>query len=168
MSAALAMPVVLPEAYAVAVAEMPLARPRAISGLAFYRKHTEGLLRRYMQVSVELGRTPSALGRIMLRGSVSSYRLRTFEDGLIFVLDVEKCIRQLDRASRQLVTHVALEDYTLLQAIDLTGHSGRSAARIYGAALDRLTGQFLQFGLLRPNVENLSRDEAEIESNGTT
>ncbi len=168
MSAALAMPIVIPEAYAVTEAALPQARPKTISGLAFYRKHSVALLRRYLQVSMELGRTPSGLGRIVLRGQVSSYRLRTFEDALIFVLDVEKCIRQLDRASRRLVTHVALEDFTLLQAVDLTGHSERSAARIYGDAMDRLTNYFLRFGLLTPNVGNLSRDGGEIESNDTT
>jgi len=168
MSAAVAMPVVVPAARAVAEIDLPVARPRPISGLAFYRKHTAGLLRRYLQLSMELGRAPSALGRIVLRGQVSSYRLRTFEDALIFVIDVEKCLRQLDRVSLKLVTHVVLEDYSLLQAGDLTEQSGRSAARIYGDSMDRLTDLFLRFGLLRPNVENLSRGEAKIESNGTT
>ncbi len=168
MSAALAMPVVLPAAYAVAEAELPRARPRPILGLAFYRKHTLGLMRRYLQLSMELSRTRSALDRIVLRGQVSSYRLRTFEDGAIFVLDVEKCIRRLDAVSRKLVTHVVLEDYSLLQAVELMGRSPRTVARIYADAMDRLTSFFLQFGLLVPNVEKLSRGEAEIGSNGTT
>jgi DNA-directed RNA polymerase specialized sigma24 family protein len=87
---------------------------------------------------------------------------------VIFVLDVEKCIRQLDPVSRKLVTYVVLEDYSLLQAVDLMGRSPRTVARIYGDAMDRLTSFFLQFGLLVPNVEKLSRGEAEIEGNGTT
>jgi hypothetical protein len=165
MSAAIEIPMVLPVVYAFAESELPCARPRRIVGLAFYRKHTLGLLRRYLQLSIELGRAPSALGRIALRGRVSSYRLRTFEDGLIFILDVEKCIRQLDEVSRELIGHVALEDYSLVQAVDLTGHSARSVARIYGDAMDRLTDLFLRFGLLKPDVENLSRDEAEVQSN---
>lgn len=168
MSAALAVPLVLPTAYAVAQGQLRHARPRPVEGLAFYRKHTLGLLRRYLQLSNELGRTPSALGKIILRGQVSSYRLRTFEDGVIFVLDVEKCIRQLDGVSRKLVTHVVLEDYSLTQAVDLMGQSPRSVARIYGDAMDHLTASFLRFGLLVPNVEKLSRGEAEIESNDTT
>ena len=167
MSAVVAMPLVISEAMAVAEGELPHARPKPIVGLAFYRKHTQALLRRYLQLSVELGRTPSMLGRIVLRGHVSSYRLRTFEDGLIFVLDVEKCIRQLDRVSRKVVVHVVLEDYSMMQTVDLTGHSSRSISRIYGDAIDRLTEHFLRFGLLEPNVENLSRVEAKIESNDT-
>jgi hypothetical protein len=156
MSAALAMPCIV--ATTTAVAEpMPLARPKPIAGYAFYRKHTLGLLHRYLRISMEIGRAPSALGRIVLRGRVSSYRLRTFEDGMIFVLDVQKALN-----------HVALEDYTIPETAALMGESERSVGRIYGEAMDRLTACFLQFGLLEPNVEKLSRGEAKIESNEAT
>ena len=104
----------------------------------------------------------------MLRGRVSSYRLRTFEEGLIFILDVEKCINQLDPISRKVVAHVALEDYSMVEAVVLTGESRRSVTRIYGAAMNRLTELFLRFGLLEPNVENLSRGEHKIQSNEIT
>jgi hypothetical protein len=168
MSAVLAMPFIIGTATAVALPELPLARPRPIQGFAFYRKHTLALLRRYLRLSIELGRAPSALGKMMLRGRVSSYRLRTFEDGLVFLLDVEKCINQLDSTSRRIVAHVALEDYTTFEAAVLTGESRRSASRIYSEAMNRLTARFLQLGLLEPNVENLSRGGSKIESNETT
>jgi hypothetical protein len=167
MSAAPAMPCIVPVATAVAE-QFPLARPKPIAGYAFYRKHTLALLNRYLRISMEIGRAPSALGRIVLRGRVSSYRLRTFEDGIIFVLDVEKALKQLDRLSRAVVNRVALEDYSIPEAAALTGESERSINRIYGEAMDRLTAVFLQFGLLMPNVENLSRGEAKIQSNETT
>ena len=100
MSAALAMPCIV--AMATAVAEpLSRARPKPIAGFAFYRKHTLALLHRYLRISMEIGRAPSALGRIVLRGRVSSYRLRTFEDGMIFVFDVEKALKRLDRLSRR-------------------------------------------------------------------
>ena len=141
MSAALAMPCIV--ATTTAVAEpMPLARPKPIAGYAFYRKHTLGLLHRYLRIS--------------------------FEDGMIFVLDVQKALKQLDRFSRTLVNHVALEDYTIPETAALMGESERSVGRIYGEAMDRLTACFLQFGLLEPNVEKLSRGEAKIESNEAT
>jgi hypothetical protein len=168
MSAAPAMPCVLVTATAVAESELPLARRKPLEGFAFYRKHTLALLQRYLHVSMELGRAPSALGKMMLRGRVSSYRLRTFEEGLIFILDVEKCINQLDRISRRVVAHVALEDYTMMEAAALTGESPRSVTRIYGEAMNRLTELFLRFGLLEPNVENLSRGGHKIQSNETT
>ena len=57
---------------------------------AFYRKHTERLLRRYLYASMQVGRSPDLLGASVGRGWVSSRRVRTFEDALIFVLDVER------------------------------------------------------------------------------
>ena len=160
MSAAPAMPYVIPEAQAVAAGELPEYRPRPIDGFAFYRRHSAALLRRYLRASMELGRTPCLLGNMVFRGRVSSYRLTTFEDIVIFVLDVEKCLKRLDSSSQAIIAHVALEDYSVEEAAGITGDSHRSASRIYGEAMDRLTRLFLEFGLLDPNVENLSRDEA--------
>jgi len=159
MSLALAIPCTMPVARA--VADLPEARPRALPGDAFYRKHTLALLHRYLGISMEIGRVPSGLGRIVLRGNVSSYRLHTFEDGIVFVLDVEKAIAQLDRLSRSLVTHVALEDYSIVEAAMMTGESVRSVSRIYGEAMNRLTDLFLQFGLLEPKCGKFVKREAE-------
>jgi hypothetical protein len=168
MSAMLALPCIIGTATAVAEAELPVGRPKPIAGFAFHRKHTVELLRRYAQLSMQLGQPQSALGKIVLRGRVSSYRLRTFEDGLIFVLDVEKCIQQLDPTSRRIVGHVAVEDYTMMEAVTLTGQGLRTVARIYGEAMDRLTDLFLRFGLLGANVENLSSGKVKIQSNEAT
>ncbi len=45
---------------------------------AFYRKHTENLLRRYLYASLQVGRSPNLLGESIGRGWVSSRRVRTF------------------------------------------------------------------------------------------
>ncbi len=58
--------------------------------LGFYRKHTESMLRRYLYASMQVGRAPSILGEPVGRGWVSSRPVRTFEDAVIFVLDVER------------------------------------------------------------------------------
>jgi hypothetical protein len=55
----------------------------------FFRKHTERMLRRYLYSSMQVCRSPSILGDSVGRGWVSSRRVRTFEDAVIFVLDVE-------------------------------------------------------------------------------
>jgi hypothetical protein len=165
MSAALATPCVIGTAHAVTQPERPTVRSRTIAGYAFYRKHTVALLRRYLRVSMELGRTPSILGNVVFRGRASSYRMTTFEDLLIFVFDIEKCLKRLDRASQTVVARMVLEDYTAAETAAITSDSERSVMRIYGEALDRLTREFLEFGLLDPNVENLSRGEAKNESN---
>jgi hypothetical protein len=166
MSAVLAMPGIL--AQATADAEGPVWRPKLLDGLPFYREHTLALLRRYLHISMQIGRVPSPFGKIVFRGRASSYRLQTFEDALIFVQDVEKAINRLDRRARTIIRYVAFEGYSLDEAANLTGDSARSIARIYGDAMDRLTSLLLEFGLIAPNVENLSREEAEIESNDPT
>jgi hypothetical protein len=161
MSAALAYTCNLTAAEATAEAERPLWRAKPVDGLAFYRRHTIALLRRYFRVSMELGRTPCLLGNLVFRGRVSSYRMTTFEDMVIFVFDIEKCLKRLDRAGQAAIAHVVLESYTVLEAAMMSGESLRSMTRIYGEALDRLTRLFLDFGLLDPKSEKLSREEAE-------
>jgi len=165
MSAALAMPFVLEEAQAVAELATPVARPRPVESLAFYRRHTVALLRRYLRTSMEIGRAPCILGNLVFRGRMSSYPLQSFEDQVIFVFDVEKGLKQLDPVSQQVVAHIALEEFSPLETATLMGDSERSTWRIYGQALDRLTRIFLTYSLLEPNVENLSRGGAENEGN---
>lgn len=110
-----------------------------LGGTAFYRKRTEGLLRRYMRASMEMGRTPSLLGTTIFRGRASSYRLRTFEDCIIFIFDVEKCLKRLDAGSQQLIARIALQEYTYEETAKLTQQSERSVGRKYALALDCLT-----------------------------
>ena len=67
MSAALTLP------YVWATVNEPAAetkrRLRPLGGLAFYRKRTEILLRRYMSVSMDMGRVPSVMGNLEFRGA---------------------------------------------------------------------------------------------------
>lgn len=118
------------------------------SGLAFYRKHTESLLRKYMRLSLDMGRMPCVLGKVVFRGRVSSYRIRNFEDAVIFVIDVERCLNRLDRPAQELIARIALQEYTQHEAAGLVGQSVRSIARKYGDALDKLTVKFLEKRLL--------------------
>jgi hypothetical protein len=157
LSAAFAWSRVLPAVQAVAQPDLPAARARTLTGYAFYHRHTLALLRRYLRVSMELGRVPSLLDNVVFRGRVSSYRLTTFEDLLIFVFDIEKCLKQLDRTSQAVIAHMVLEDYTALETAAITGESLRSVLRIHREALDRLTRQFLDFGLLDPGKNRQRR-----------
>jgi hypothetical protein len=135
---------------AIAEDEEPAARLPEIS---FYRKYTEGMLRRYMRLSMEAGRVPSLIGQPMFRGRVTSYRVRSFEDVVIFVFDVEKCLRQLDERSQELIARISLQEYTQGETAGLTGMSLRSVVRHYAEALDRLTVIFLKAKLLEPRWE---------------
>jgi hypothetical protein len=116
--------------------------------LAFYRKHTESMLRRYLYASMQVGRAPSILGDPIARGWVSSRPVRTFEDAVIFVLDVETCLNQLGALDRQMLSRIVLQEYTQAEAATLLGMSVRTISYKFPKALDRLTEKLLDANLL--------------------
>lgn len=163
-----ALPWILSSARAVADAALPVWRVRPTEGLSFYRKHTLEILSRYLYTSMELGRSPCILGRTVFRGRVSHCRLRTLEDLMIFVFDVEKSLSKLDGVSQSVLARMVLEDYTPAETAAILEESERTIHRIYVAAMDRLTQLFLETGLLEVPEENLSSGPEEIESNDAT
>jgi hypothetical protein len=145
--------VILPVVWATeSLHEVVEVQPVAVE-LAFYRKYTEGMLRRYMKMAMEAGRVPSMLGREMFRGRVTSYRVRSFEDVVIFVHDVEKCLATLDEQHQQLILRIALQEYTQAETAAMLKLSLRTLIRRYGCALDQLTKIFLERKLLQPMME---------------
>ena len=136
-------------------------QPRSLGGLAFYRRRTEILLRRYMSVSMDMGRVPSVMGNLEFRGRGSSYRIRNFEDAVIFVIDVERCLKRLDGFSQELVARIALQEYTQAEAAELMNYGVRTVTRKYAEVLDRLTSLFLERKLLVPDFPAGCQEEDE-------
>ncbi len=120
--------------------------------LAFYRKYTEGLLRRYLKMSMEAGRAPSLLGREMFRGKVTNYRVQGFDDVVIFVHDVEKCLATLDEQQQFLIERIALQEYSHSETAGMMGLHLWTVTRGYSDALDMLTELFLERKLLEPLI----------------
>jgi Sigma-70, region 4 len=118
--------------------------------LAFYRKYTEGLLRRYVRLSMEAGKVPCLMGQEMFRGNVTNYAVSSFEDVIIFVHDVERCMGRLDQEQQMLIRRIALQEFTQGETAELMGWSIRSVNRRYSEALDRLTKIFLKAKMLHP------------------
>ena len=116
--------------------------------VAFYRKHTEKMLRRYLYASMLVGRAPAILGEPIGRGWVSSRKVKTFEDAVIFVLDIERCLKKLGSLDCTLLSRVALQEYTHAETANMLGVSLRAVSYKYPLALDRLTELLLQSGLL--------------------
>jgi len=113
-----------------------------------YRSRTVGMLRRYMQVSIETGRLPSVLGREFFRAKVTSYRVGTFEDRVIFVHDMEICLERLDEFSRQLIARHVLQEHDQEATARLL-HCGERTVRTYvPVALDLLSEILLEVGLM--------------------
>lgn len=131
----------------------PSAVPARVSGapdLRPYRDRTRALLRRYFRMSIELGRLPSLVGREFFRARVTSYRLHTFEDAVIFVHDIETCLHRLDPFSQQLIARVVFQDYAQEEAARLLHCTDRTVRNRLPRALDRLSGLLLKAGLLAP------------------
>jgi hypothetical protein len=118
------------------------------ASLAFYRKHTEKMLRRYLYASMLVGRAPAILGEAIGRGYVSSRKVKTFEDAVIFVLDIERCLKKLGPLDCALLSRVTLQEYTQVETAHMLGVSVRSISYKYPLALDRLTELLLQNDLL--------------------
>ncbi|MDR3725213.1 MAG: hypothetical protein P4K83_12110 [Terracidiphilus sp.] len=143
-------PVAVPAAKAVRFVREAAPKPKAepLVSLGFYRKHTESVLRRYLYASMQVGRAPSILSDPVARGWASSRPVRTFEDAIIFVLDVEKCIAALSYFDRQLISRIVLQEYTQAEAAALLGFSVRAISYKFPQALDRLTEIMLEKDVL--------------------
>jgi len=113
-----------------------------------YRARTVGMLRRYMRYSIETGRLPSLLGREFFRTQVTSYTVVTFEDRVIFVHDMEKCLEKMDEFSRQLIARHVLQEHDQAATARLLNCSERTVRTYVPIALDVLTEILLEVGLL--------------------
>jgi len=123
-------------------------QPAPPANLAFYRKQTESLLHRYLYASMQVGRAPSILSDSVGRGWASSRPVRTFEDALIFVLDIERCLSRIGWLDREILSRIVLQQFNQVEVTPLLGVSVRAISYKLGTALDRLTEQLLAAGLL--------------------
>lgn len=167
MSAAV---VVLPVVWAMAQKKASPApkkkqKKTVVPELAFYRKYTEGLLRRYVKLSMEVGRSPSLLGREMFRGNVTHYRVQCFDDVVIFVHDVSRCLTLLNDRQSFLITRIAMQEYTQGEAAEMLNLPVRTLVRHYDQALDVLTRLFLDRRLLQPFA---ACQDVDITNNAST
>lgn len=116
--------------------------------LSSYRERTAALLRRYARASVEVGRLPSLLGREFFRSRVTSYTMRSFEDVVIFVTDMEKAIEKLNTLEKRLLAMNILEEYTVDEIARLLAYNPKTIRRLLPDALDQLTQILLAAGMM--------------------
>jgi hypothetical protein len=113
-----------------------------------YRGRTVGMLRRYLRYSIEAGRLPSMLGSEFFRAKVTTYTVVTFEDRVIFVHDMEKCLDRLDEFSRQLIARNILQEHDLEATGRLLGCNERTVRTYVPIVLDVFSEILLEVGLL--------------------
>lgn len=120
--------------------------------ISLARATTIGLVRKYFARSVEIGRLPSVLGREVFRARCSSYTLQTFEDTVIFVLDMERCLEELDANSQMLIALLTMEELRMDEVAERLNIALRQTMRAYGSALDDLTRVLIKRGMLLKSV----------------
>jgi hypothetical protein len=116
--------------------------------LWLYRDRTVALLRRYLRLSIEVGRMPSLLGREFFRTRVTSYGASTFEDSVIFVHDVERSLQELNEFEKKLIAKIVLQRFSKEEAGRLLGCGYRTVERLFPEALDRVSEIFLKRRIL--------------------
>ena len=123
--------------------------PPADPDLWLYRDRTSAILRRYLRLSVEVGRLPALLGREFFRTRVTSYHTQTFEDTVIFVHDVERCLDLLNNVEIGLIAMIVMQEHPHYDAARMLRCTRRTIVRSYGEVLDRLSEIFLDREILR-------------------
>jgi hypothetical protein len=113
-----------------------------------YRGNCIALLRRYFCMSIEVGRLPSILGRECFTTRVEDYHTHSFEDTVVFVIDVERCLDRLYLFDKELIACIILQEYAEDEAMKILHCSRRTIERRLPDALDFLTDAFLQNGML--------------------
>jgi DNA-directed RNA polymerase specialized sigma24 family protein len=113
-----------------------------------YRGRTVTMLRRYLKYSIETGRLPSLLGQEFFRAKVTTYSVVTFEDRVIFVHDMERCLQRLDEFSRELIARHVLQEHDRWATARLLHCSEKTVRRLAPVALDQLCEIMLEVGLM--------------------
>jgi hypothetical protein len=118
-------------------------------GLHAYRGRTVGLLRKYLRCALEAGRLPSVLGSEFFRTRVTSYKVGSFEDRVIFVHDMETCVERLDEFSQQLIARSVLQEHDRWATARLLHCNEKTVRRLLPVALDLLSEILLEVGVMQ-------------------
>jgi hypothetical protein len=120
------------------------ARPEMVC----FRGQTLAIVRHYFELSSQLGRLPSLMGREFFRARVSHHAIPSFEEQVVFVRDVELSIAKLGAAQQEIVMILGLYHFTHEEVAHML-HISKAAVNLWFAeALDALSEIFLAAGLL--------------------
>jgi hypothetical protein len=133
-----------------------------VAAICLYRKRTINLLQRYAKLSMETGRLPSVLSGMEFQAKISSYPLRTFEDAVIFVFDVEGCLAELGGTAYQVVARVIFREEQPEKVRRELQFGSATIYRLLAESLDQLTEKFLERGILaRSEISSKSCQEGK-------
>ena len=128
--------------------------------LSIYRDHCIALLRRYFSMSVEVGRLPAILGRECFCTRAEDYHTHSFEDTVLFVIDVERCLDRLAPIQRKLIACIVLQEYTREETAALVGCTRMTIYNHFDDAVDAMSAMLLRYGLMRERPRRRRRAAA--------
>jgi len=116
--------------------------------LRAFRNPSVAMLRRYYDMSHELGRVPSILGREFFRTRVTTIHHAYFEDSVIFVHDVERCLELLEAKYREIIKRLIFQEYTQEEVAEMLHLTDRHVRRLLMDAIDTLSQLFIDRKLM--------------------
>jgi DNA-directed RNA polymerase specialized sigma24 family protein len=130
-----------------------------------YRSQALAIVRHFFELSSQVGRLPSLLGREFFRARVSHHAIPSFEDQIVFARDVELCLARLNDNHSDVLTLVGLYNFSNEEVAEMLHRSRSVIHECFAAALDAIAEIFLEAGLLvadRPDrrQRQISRSDA--------
>lgn len=144
----------------------PGQEPEPRPEMVCFRGQTMAVVRHFFELSSQVGRLPSLLGREFFRARVSHHAIPSFEDQAVFVHDVELCLSQLSAEHQEIMLLAGLYNLSHEEVAEMLLHTSKSAIHLWFAeAIDALSEIFLKADILseqRPDRRQLQVTRARI------
>ena len=116
-----------------------------------FRGQTLALVRHFFEISSQVGRISSLLGREFFRSRVTHHAIPSFEEQAVFARDIELCLGKLSNNQAGIITLMGLYDLSDEEVATMCHCSRRYVRDQFAEAVDCLSEIFLEVGLLREN-----------------
>jgi hypothetical protein len=113
-----------------------------------YRGQALAIVRHFFELTTQMGRLPSLLGREFFRARVSHHAVPSFEDQIVFARDVELCLEKLSAEHFDVLTLVGLYNFSHEEVAQMLHRSRTVIRECFATGLDALAAIFLEAGLL--------------------
>jgi hypothetical protein len=113
-----------------------------------FRGQTLAIMRHFFELSCQVGRLPSLLGREFFRAKVSHHSIPSFEEQAVFARDVELCLARLSDEHAEMIRLIGLYDFSRDEIAEMLRRTKAWVHQHVAEAVDSLSEIFLQAGLL--------------------
>ena len=113
-----------------------------------FRGQTLAIMRHFFELSCQVGRLPSLLGREFFRAKVSHHSIPSFEEQAVFARNVELCLARLSDEDAEMIRLIGLYDFSRDEISEMLRCTKAWVHQHVAQAVDSLSEIFLQAGLL--------------------